>query len=154
MGRAGWLCYYDGDGCGPWLNPAHSGKAKPAFHCRLPFWGRAGAQNEKPAGRAEFGVPCGLWLFAGVAAYSAVEADRELLPDSDVEADSLVEAEAGSLVEVEAGSLVEVEAGSLVLATPEDVEAGVLLLVVELQATRPSARTQAATRTANIFFII
>ena len=144
MGRAGWLCYYDGDGCGPWLNPAHSGKAKPAFHCRLPFWGRAGAQNEKPAGRAEFGVPCGLWLFAGVAAYSAVEADRELLPDSDVEADSLVEA----------GSLVEVEAGSLVLATLEDVEAGVLLLVVELQATRPSARTQAATRTANIFFII
>lgn len=91
-------------------------------------------------------MPCGLWLFAGVAAYSAVEADRELLPDSDVEADSLVEAEAGSLVEV--------EAGSLVLATPEDVEAGVLLLVVELQATRPSARTQAATRTANIFFII
>ena len=86
-------------------------------------------------------MPCGLWLFAGVAAYSAVEADRELLPDSDVEADSLVEAEAGSLVEVEAGSLVE-------------VEAGVLLLVVELQATRPSARTQAATRTANIFFII
>ena len=86
-------------------------------------------------------MPCGLWLFAGVAAYSAVEADRELLPDSDVEADSLVEAEAGSLVEVEAGSLVEVEAGSLVLA-------------VELQATRPSARTQAATRTANIFFII
>ena len=107
-------------------------------------------------------MPCGLWLFAGVAAYSAVEADRELLPDSDVEADSLVEAEAGSLVEaeagslveVEAGSLVEVEAGSLVLATLEDVEAGVLLLVVELQATRPSARTQAATRTANIFFII
>ncbi len=91
-------------------------------------------------------MPCGLWLFAGVAAYSAVEADRELLPDSDVEADSLVEAEAGSLVEV--------EAGSLVLATLEDVEAGVLLLVVELQATRPSARTQAATRTANIFFII
>lgn len=99
-------------------------------------------------------MPCGLWLFAGVAAYSAVEADRELLPDSDVEADSLVEAEAGSLVEVEAGSLVEVEAGSLVLATLEDVEAGVLLLVVEPQATRPSARTQAATRTANIFFII
>ena len=91
-------------------------------------------------------MPCGLWLFAGVAAYSAVEADRELLPDSDEEADSLVEAEAGSLVEV--------EAGSLVLATLEDVEAGVLLLVVELQATRPSARTQAATRTANIFFII
>lgn len=102
-------------------------------------------------------MPCGLWLFAGVAAYSAVEADRELLPDSDVEADSLVEAEAGSLVEVEAGSLVEVEAGSLVLATLEDVEAGALLPVEagsELQATRPSARTQAAVRTANIFFMI
>ena len=83
-----------------------------------------------------------------------MEADRDFAADSDVEADSLVEAEAGSLVEVEAGSLVEVEAGSLVLATLEDVEAGVLLLVVELQATRPSARTQAATRTANIFFII
>ena len=40
------------------------------------------------------------------------------------------------------------------LATLEDVEAGVLLLVVELQATRPSARTQDATRTANIFFLI
>ena len=102
-------------------------------------------------------MPCGLWLFAGVAAYSAVEADRELLPDSDVEADSLVEAEAGSLSDVLAGSLAEVEAGSLVLATLEGVEAGALLPVEagsELQATRPSARTQAAVRTANIFFII
>ena len=40
------------------------------------------------------------------------------------------------------------------LGTLDPAEAGVLLLVVELQATRPSARTQAATRTANIFFII
>ena len=85
-------------------------------------------------------------------AYSA--SDTELAPASEAEADSLVEAEAGSLSDVLAGSLAEVEAGSLVLATLEDVEAGVLLLVVELQATRPSARTQAATRTANIFFII
>ena len=88
--------------------------------------------------------PAGFGYVPVVAAYSA--ADRELLPGSDVEADSLAEAEAGSLSD----SL----AGSLVLATLEGVEAGVLLLVVELQATRPSARTQAATRTANIFFIL
>ena len=72
-------------------------------------------------------------------AYSA--SDTELAPASEAEADSLVEAEAGSLVlttleGVEAGALLPVEAGS------------------ELQATRPSARTQAAVRTANIFFII
>lgn len=93
---------------------------------------------KSPQGAPNLACPAGFGCLPGVAAYSAVEADRELLPDSDVEADSLVEAEAGSLVEVEAGSLVEVEAGSLVLATLEDVEAGVLLLVVELQATRPA----------------
>lgn len=105
---------------------------------------------------AEFGAPRGLfWLLPYLPAYSA--SDTELAPASDAEADSLVEAEAGSLSDVLAGSLAEVEAGSLVLATLEGVEAGVLLPVEagsELQATRPSARTQAAVRTANIFFMI
>ena len=120
---------------------------------RAPLRGRGWAvQKKSPQGRRVWRAPRAFWLLPYLPAYSA--SDTELAPASEAEADSLVEAEAGSLVEVEAGSLVEVEAGSLVLATLEDVEAGVLLLVVELQATRPSARTQAAVRTANIFFII
>lgn len=115
---------------------------------RAPLRGRGWAvQKKSPQGRRVWRAPRAFWLLLYLPAYSA--SDTELAPASEAEADSLVEAEAGSLAEV--------EAGSLVLATLEGVEAGALLPVEagsELQATRPSARTQAAVRTANIFFII
>ena len=123
---------------------------------RAPLRGRGWAvQKKSPQGGRVWRAPRAFWLLLYLPAYSA--SDTELAPASEAEADSLVEAEAGSLSDVLAGSLAEVEAGSLVLATLEGVEAGALLPVEagsELQATRPSARTQAAVRTANIFFII
>ena len=40
MGRAGWLCYYDGDGCGPWLNPGAQRKGKTCFSLPPAFLGQ------------------------------------------------------------------------------------------------------------------
>ena len=40
MGRAGWLCYYDGDGCGPWLNPGAQRKGKACFSLPPAFLGQ------------------------------------------------------------------------------------------------------------------